>query len=732
MIFIVQVLIEHALQKLNRPFTYTYDGPISLQVGCRVIVPFNHQHIIGFITDLIQVEEGDSRLKPQQYNLLEIESVLDETPIINEELFSLVNYFSHRHFIPKIALYQAILPKSLKPSTGSLKGPKIAYHEYLVHGENTMRDILTLKQQEWLSLILSTEKIEKKDVKSKSVLAQLLEKRFLSILKIEKRRYVFDQQDSMVKHTLSKDQHEAVRKFNQTQDAVYLLDGVTGSGKTEVYIHLAEQVMSEGKNVLIIVPEIALTPLMMKYFSSTFSSNIALLHSDLTDGQKYDEYRRIVQEKARVIVGARSAIFAPLKNIGLIIVDEEHVESYKQDVMPFYHAKEIAIWRGNYHHAKVIFGSATPSLEVKARADKGVYQTLKLPTRINQKQPPKTLIVNMGETQNLFPDSALFSNQLMQNISDRLLKKEQIILLVNKRGYSSSVTCRECRHIFTCPTCEIPLSYHQVHRTLKCHYCDHIEHEPRKCPECGSTYLMKNGFGSQRVESEINRLFPKARTLRLDSDIAKVRLSATTILEKFSQHEADILIGTQMIAKGHDFENVTLVGIVLADIGLTLPHYRSSERTFQLISQAVGRTGRGEKDGLAIIQTFMPNHFAITTGSNQNFERFYVQEMKQRKITQYPPYTYLVLIELSSSNLELVTETSVDLVELLEQKVQEKGTIIGPNIPYPEKMGLVYRRRLLIKYKHIDEIHPILSEVVDIFLLKSTVKFSINFDPYEI
>jgi primosomal protein N' (replication factor Y) len=732
MVFIVQVFIEHALQKLNRPFTYTYHGSSHLMVGCRVIVPFHHQHLIGFVSQISQVEEGDARLKPDHFTLLEIESILDEKPILNEELFALVDYFSNRHFIPKIALYQAILPKSLKPTTSALKGPKIAYHEYLIKGKNSDQNLLTLKQQEWLSLILSTPMIEKKDVKSKSILSQLLDKQFLSIQKVEKRRYVFDTSDQVIKHTLSIDQKEAVRKFNQTDDDVYLLDGVTGSGKTEVYIHLAEQVMQEGKNVLIIVPEIALTPLMMKYFATTFSSKIALLHSDLTDGQKYDEYRRIVQNKAKVIVGARSAIFAPLQNIGLIIVDEEHVESYKQDVMPFYHAKEIAIWRGKYHHAKVIFGSATPSLEVKARADKGVYQTLLLPTRINQKTTPKTLIVHMAETQNLFPDSAIFSKQLIQSITDRLNKKEQIILLVNKRGYATSMTCRECGHIFSCPSCEIPLSLHRIHGTLKCHYCDHIEREPTACSECGSSHLMKHGFGSQRVESEINRLFPKAKTLRLDSDIAKVRLSATSILEKFSNGEADILIGTQMIAKGHDFENVTLVGIVLADIGLTLPHYRSSERTFQLISQAVGRTGRGAKEGLAIIQTFMPNHFAIQTGSKQNFQSFYNQEMKQRKITQYPPYTYLVLIELSSSQLELVTETSVQLVELLDQKIQDKGSVIGPNIPYPEKMGLSYRRRILIKYKNMEDIHAILSEIVDIFLLKSSVKFSINFDPYEI
>jgi primosomal protein N' (replication factor Y) (superfamily II helicase) len=732
MTFIVQVLIEHPLQKLNRPFTYVYHGPMRIEVGCRVIVPFREREIIGFIVDVLIVEDNDPRLSPKDYSLLSIISVLDIEPIINEEFFSFVEYFSSQYFIPRISLFQAILPKSLKPTTGSLSGPKIAYREYLIKGPNHHIELLSLKQQEWLNLILSTENIERKDVKSKTVLKVLLEKSYLLINKVEKRRYVFETLPGFTKHQLTPHQKTVIDQFNQTDKEVFLLEGVTGSGKTEIYIHLAEQTISNGKTVLIVVPEIALTPLLMKYFSSTFSSEVAILHSDLTDGQKYDEYRRIVQNKAKIVVGARSAIFAPLLNIGLIIIDEEHVESYKQDNSPFYHAKDVALWRGKYHHAKVLLGSATPSLETKARAEKGVFYHLKLPQRINKKEPPKTMIIDMADTKNIYSESPIFSHQLVKEIGIRLQKREQIILLVNKRGFASSIACRSCQHVFRCPHCDIPLSFHQNQRTLKCHYCDHIEREPSVCSLCQSPHLMKHGFGSQRVEYEINKLFKDAKTIRLDSDIAKIRLSATSILEKFSQQEADILIGTQMIAKGHDFENVTLVGIVLADIGLTLPHYRSTERTFQLISQAVGRTGRGEKDGLAIIQTYMPHHFAIQTGSTQNYDAFFRQEMKQRKITQYPPYTYLILIELSSTDFSLVTETSVSLSQLLEEKLQAIATMIGPNIPYPEKQGLAYRRRMLIKYKDIEKVHPILDDIVSLFLLKSSVKFSINFDPYEI
>jgi primosomal protein N' (replication factor Y) (superfamily II helicase) len=728
----VQVYIEHPLQKLNRPFTYQYSGTVSLTKGMRVIVPFHQQRIVGFVHDVEPKTEQSIKKNNASFKILEIIEIVDEEPIINEELMLLVDYFSARYFLPKISLLQAILPKSLKPSTGGLKGPKIAYHEYLLPGANQDRTLLTAKQNEWLNLILSTHSIEKKDIKSKSILSKLVFSDYVRIQKVEKRRYKDNHIVSEKLHRLTEDQEHAVRQFTNSNDEIFLLEGVTGSGKTEVYIALAETYINQKKTVMIIVPEIALTPLMVHYFSKRFNDQVAILHSDLTDAEKYDEYRRIVQGKATIVVGARSAVFAPLNNIGLIVIDEEHVETYKQDQVPFYHAREVAMWRGHYHHAKVVLGSATPSLESKARADKGVYHHLRLPRRINEKKNPKMHIIDMGQTHNLYPKSSMFSHQLVKEIDEKLKAKEQTILLVNRRGYAASLICRSCRHIFKCPQCDIPLSFHQTQQSLKCHYCDYQIYTPKTCPDCQSPQLMKQGFGSERVEEEVSKLFPHARLLRLDSDIAKVRLNVTRVLSAFTNQEADILIGTQMIAKGHDFPNVTLVGVVLADLGLTLPHYRSSERTFQLISQAVGRTGRGSKDGLAIIQTYMPNHYAITTGSQQDFQKFYLQEMHQRKITQYPPYTYLALVELSSNQPTLLEDTSQQLSTLLHDQMREFASIIGPNIPYPEKKGLLYRRRILIKYKEFDKIHPIIKNIVDIFLIKSSVKFSINFDPYDI
>ncbi len=732
MMVFVQVYIEHPLQKLNRPFTYQYSGTMSLKKGMRVIVPFHQQKLVGFVHDVqLEINQGDNEDNPR-FKTLEITEIIDEEPIINEELMMLVDHFCLRHFLQKISLLQAILPKSLKPSTGGLHGPKIAYHEYLVPGPNVDRSLLTAKQTEWLDLILNTDTIEKKDIKSKSVLSKLIYSDYIRINKVEKRRYKDNEIIPEQLHLLTEDQQKVVHEFIDSKDTIFLLEGVTGSGKTEVYIALAETYIKNKKTVMIIVPEIALTPLMVHYFSRRFKDQVAILHSDLTDAEKYDEYRRIVQGKATIVVGARSAVFAPLNHIGLIVIDEEHVETYKQDQAPYYHAREVAIWRGHYHQAKVVLGSATPSLESKARADKGVYHHLRLPKRINEKNNPKMQIIDMGHTDNLYPKSSMFSHQLVKQIGEKLKAKEQTILLVNRRGYAASLMCRSCRHVFTCPQCEIPLSFHQAQQSLKCHYCDYQVYTPKTCPECQSHQLMKQGFGSERVEEEVSKLFPDARLLRLDSDVAKVRLNATRVLSSFTNQEADILIGTQMIAKGHDFPNVTLVGVVLADLGLTLPHYRSSERTFQLISQAVGRTGRGSKDGQAIIQTYMPNHFAITTGSQQDFQKFYLQEMHQRKITQYPPYTYLALVELSSNQQTLLADTSHQLSTLLHDNMHDLASIIGPNIPYPEKKGPLYRRRILIKYKEFDKIYPIIKNVVDIFLIKSSVKFSINFDPYDI
>ena len=483
-----------------------------------------------------------------------------------------------------------------------------------------------------------------------------------------------------------------------------------------------------------LVPEISLTPMMMEYYLRRFKNNVAILHSELTPAEKYDEYRKIAKGECHIVVGARSAIFAPLKNIGLIILDEEHVESYKQDTVPFYHAREVAIMRAKLsnkeNNTKVILGSATPSLESRARAQKNVYHLLLLNNRINNQELPKTTIINMADYHNIDRDSYIFSRRLREEITGVLSRKEQAILLINRRGFSTSVSCRKCGHIFRCPTCEIPLTYHKTDNMLKCHHCDYVCTMPEQCPECGSTYIMKTGFGTERIEEEVQRLYPNARTLRLDSDSAKIRAKIPTIIESFRRKEADILIGTQMIAKGHDFPDVTLVGIVLADIGLSMPSYRSNERAFQLITQAVGRSGRKDKKGIAIIQTYIPNNYAITMSARQNYELFYRKEMEYRRIQSYPPYTYLASLTLSSKNEELLASSMMKLIDFLNEEFGDKALVLGPTIPYIPYEGDNYIRTALLKFKDYKFTHEVLKKVISIYSGKNQLKLTINIDPY--
>ena len=521
-----------------------------------------------------------------------------------------------------------------------------------------------------------------------------------------------------------------VDEFKNTNDSVYLLEGVTGSGKTEVYLNLSEQVLKEGKSVLMLVPEISLTPMMMEYYLRRFEGDVAILHSALTPAEKYDEYRKIASGECHIVVGARSAIFAPLSNIGLIILDEEHVESYKQDTPPFYHAREVAIMRGKQHNAKVLLGSATPSLDSRARAQKNVYHLLKLETRINNKELPKTTIINLGDYRNIDRDSYIFSIKLRNEIQNVLDRGEQAILLINRRGFASSVSCRKCGHIFKCPTCDIALTYHRTDNMLKCHHCEYVCAMPNKCPECGDDRLIKIGFGTERIEEEIHRLFPNARTLRLDSDSAKIRAKIPAIIEEFRQKRADILIGTQMIAKGHDFPDVTLVGVVLADIGLSMPTYRSNEMAFQLITQAIGRSGRKDKNGIAIIQTYIPNHYAITIAARQNYEMFYRQEMEYRRLQSYPPYTFLASITIAGKNEETVIINTQNLIDMLNNQFGDKAQVLGPTTPYVPFEGNKILRTCLIKCRDQKLLHDVLSKIISVYSNRTSINVSVNIDPY--
>ena len=727
---IVEVLIEYANRSLNRPFSYLYKGDKKLEIGIRVLVTFNHREIVGYVINVRTTNQTKEQIEEESgYSLTKIVDIIDQTPLLDDELLDLLDEVSSYYLAPKISVLQTMLPPSLSPRRSSLKAPKIAYDQYLeVIDED--EEGLTNKQIELLRFIKQEGRVLKRDIKSKSIIDKLLEAERIQIVKEEKRRLKIPDYIYKEPPELTLDQKAVIDEFNNSNDQVYLLEGVTGSGKTEVYLALSEQVLKQGKSVLMLVPEISLTPMMVEYFLHRFKDDVAILHSELTPAEKYDEYRKIAKGECHIVVGVRSAIFAPLKNIGLIILDEEHTESYKQDTLPFYHAREVAIMRGRYNKAKVLLASATPSLESRARGQNKVYHMLYLKKRINNQKLPTTKIVNMLDYKNIDRDSYIFSHALREALHQVLAKNEQAILLINRRGFSTHVNCRGCGHVFKCPTCGIALTYHKSDNMLKCHHCDYVEPLPETCPECGSKYLLKTGFGTERIQEEVERLFPSARTLRLDSDSAKNKTKIPETIEAFRKKEADILIGTQMIAKGHDFPDVTLVGIVLADIGLSMPSFRSNERAFQLITQAIGRSGRKEKPGIAIIQTYMPSHYAITFAARQDYELFYRKEMEMRKLQFYPPYAYLTSVSLRGKVEEKIIENTYRIVDFLNDEFLDEAQILGPTTPYiPVEMGL-HIRGILIKYRNPNKAHQIFEKMVELFGSNSQYELFINIDPY--
>jgi len=727
---ILEVLTEHRVNALNRPFSYVYFGKKNVRNGFRVLINFNNRKLIGYVTKVEDAKKTLQELEKEKgFHIQEIIDVIDDSELLNDELMGLVERICQHYLVSKISVLQTMLPKSLKPRISSLKGPKAYYDKYLVAIDDSEEE-LTPRQIELLRFIKHNGKILKRDAGSPSIVEKLIKANRIRIIEIERYRLEIPEFQKETAKTLNDEQKVAVNNILAAKQTVSLLQGVTGSGKTEVYLSLSEAVIDAGRNVLMLVPEIALTPIMVEYFQRRFKGNVAILHSELTEAEKYDEYRRISKGECRVVVGARSAIFAPLENIGLFILDEEHVESYKQDTVPFYHARDIAIMRAEYHRAKVVLGSATPSLESKARALKSVYHYAELPHRINEQALPKVSIVDMSNPRNYTRQSVMFSELLINQIDDRLKKDEQVVLLINRRGYSGYVTCRSCGHIFKCPDCGITLTYHRQDEMLKCHHCNHVEFAPESCPECGGKYFSKSGFGTERIIDEIKKIFPQAKTLRLDSDVGRVRNNIAKTIEAFRNKEANILVGTQMIAKGHDFPDVTLVGIVLADIGLSLPSFRSSERAFELITQAVGRSGRAAKVGEATIQTYNPTHYAIRLAATQDYETFFYKEMMVRKAQRYPPYTYLTSIQISSKNEGLAIDTIHTIAEEIAKKQFPDVAILGPVTPFIHFEKDTHHRVLLLKYKSEELIKKYLSKLLLTLQSKTQISVAVNVDPY--
>ena len=573
---------------------------------------------------------------------------------------------------------------------------------------------------------------------SSSVIKSLVDKGILyeSMQEVYRDPY----QDRIFEHTeplqLTEEQSVAIKPILQTIEEkrhdVFLLYGITGSGKTEVYMQSIQKVLEEGREGIVLVPEISLTPQMVNRFKGRFGDEVAVLHSGLSIGEKYDEWRKIQRKEVRVAVGARSAIFAPFENLGIIIIDEEHETSYKQEDNPRYHARDVAIERARTHNCSVILGSATPSLETFARAKKGVYQLLTLSKRMNDQSLPTVDIVDMREELRE-GNRTMFSRVLYDKLQDRLMKKEQTVLFLNKRGHSSFVMCRDCGYVIQCPNCDISLTYHRYQQQMKCHYCGYEAVVPTICPECTSEHIRYFGTGTQKVEEELGKIFPEARVIRMDVDTTSRKGSHEKLLTAFEEGKADILLGTQMIAKGLDFPNITLVGVLSADTMLHLPDFRSSEKTFQLLTQVSGRAGRHELAGEVVIQTYSPEHYSIELASQQDFDQFYQKEMMIRKIHRYPPFYYLALITVSHEELMKVVDVTEKISVTLSSRLSKGAHILGPvACPIP-RINNKYRYQCIVKYKKEPKLTQTLKMILDHYqqdIHRTGLQISIDKNPY--
>lgn len=697
----VEVYIEHNTLSLNKTFTYVCEQEV--QVGCRVKVPFGKQELIGFVEE-IKEESSLEQIKS-------VIEVIDEKPLLNEELLQLSSFMSEYYVASKISCLKMMLPPALRPQSGH---EKIIYDDYI---EKTENDIpLTKHQQELMEKLTFPMLASEFRKEAKSVAKTLIDKQVVRIIKKEKHRNLVNvYQDKKVE--LKPQQEQAIQTIQNGKESVYLLHGVTGSGKTEVFLQLASNILQQGKQVLFLVPEIGLTPMMIQRVSARFGQNIAIFHSRLSAQEKYDQYQLVKSNQVNIVVGTRSAVFMPFKNLGLILMDEEHDNSYKQDQMPRYHTRDIALKRAEYHNCKCVLASATPSLESYARAYKNVYKLVTLTNRINDSMPD-IKILDMRVEKSHFG----ISQSLEDAMRTRFEKNEQVILLLNRRGYLPILRCQDCQEVMVCPDCGIALSYHKSDNTCVCHICGNSYRYNNTCPKCKGHSFFQTGMGTEKLEEQIKDMFPNQKVVRMDQDSTRKKNAHKKLLEEFEK-DGDILLGTQMITKGLDFERVTCVGILNADSALIRQDYRSSESAYQILEQASGRSGRGNKKGEVFIQTFQPEHFVIQSVQEHNYLKFFNQEMKYRHLGWYPPYSYLCSLIFSSNQFEETLKVANEAkVFFKEMKV------LGPvEISMRNKNR---RIRLLIKTNSIETLEKSVQVWINIYNKKHrNVKVDINMHP---
>ena len=715
-----KIIIDQDVKALDKVFEYKVPEDMQVSVGERVIVPFGKRNLQGFIVGFEEKSKYDeSKIKP-------IANKIEDFAVIKPEMLQLMLYMAEKLHLKLASILRLFLPSEMR--TDKIKELIVKYVKISSTFEKLERK--AEKQQQIIDFLKEHGQAKFSDVSNQfgyAPLSALVKKGAVEVLSEKAFRTPdFDVVES-VKRELSPLQQRAVDMISQNK--TYLLHGVTGSGKTEVYMNLIDRQLSMGKTALMLVPEISLTPQVLANFKARFGNNVALIHSGLSAGERFDEWQRIFFGQAKVVVGARSAIFSPLENLGIIIIDEEHEQSYVSESHPRYDTHLVAEFRQKFNDCTLVLGSATPSIDSYAKSLDGEFELVEMPVRVNGMEMPKIVVVDMLMEMRQ-GNNQIFSIPLIYELQDVIKQKKQAMIFINRRGFSSFQRCRQCGYVAKCSDCDVSLVYHRFEDRLKCHYCGKRYKALDVCPSCGSRDIKQGAVGTERVVEELHKLFPDVRILRMDNDTTSKKNGHREILNEFKNTKPAILVGTQMIAKGHDFEDVVLVGIVDADQSLYQSDYRSIERTFQLITQVAGRAGRSATQGRVILQTYSPRHFVYRFASNYDYKGFFKKEANLRKVTNFPPYARIIRILFTHEDENLVAQECKmcynKVKEIKEQYAKEFVYLDVMKAPL-NKIKNKFRYQIMMRFKldRADEIEQKIFESVD-ESAKSSVFFEIN------
>ncbi|HOL16931.1 MAG TPA: primosomal protein N' [Bacillota bacterium] len=725
-----EILIDLVSDAVDRPFHYRILPHLQgkVQPGCMVAVPFGNKRYRGFVLRLLKA--------PEVAAVKDIAALETAEPLLNHEQLALIAWLSHRYFCRKIEALHALVPALLRQGRRPARLQVFALAP-CIEPEDFNRAPAQRRAVEILKTRGPLPRSELARLGVKSHVFRVLEEKGIiravdevALAKRESVAAVTPTEPLPLKESQQHCYDRLIAALDSRRCSKLLLHGITGSGKTEIYLQGIAHCLAQGRSALVMVPEIALTPQMIELFQGRFPGRTAVLHSRLTPSEKSRQWLRICSGEADVVLGVRSAGFAPLKKPGLIVLDEEHDHSYKQEDAPRYHAREVAWWRARYHGAVLVLGSATPSLESYYEVEQGKAGLLRMETRVTPYQRPAVQVVDMRQELKQ-GHRRIFSRPLLEELNRVLERDEQALLFLNRRGFASFVLCRECGFVVRCPSCAVSLTLHLDQDHMVCHYCSHESPVPQTCPSCGGIRIRYFGAGTQRVENEVKELYPGVALIRMDSDTTSTRGAHQRLYRQFREGKAKILIGTQMIAKGFDFPKVTLVGVITADTTLNLPDFRAAERTFQLLTQVAGRAGRGSRPGKVIIQTYHPDHYSIKTAAEQDYEAFYRLELENRRQLGYPPFNDLIRFLFTGTEESAVWEAAASFTRLLEP-LRGQVELLGPAPAPLQRLKTYYRVQTILKGKKLGALAPRLRNEARAFRMTKTetpVRLAVDFNP---